>query len=75
MTFQNTVNTELAIRPERVRILAEIPLETYKAISQELKATPDWHLYFIKNNPAGWPKGMYPVIERYLGNYQDKATA
>ncbi len=67
MQVQNNIITDPAARPQRVRLLAEIPIETYRAIDRDLKNVPEWHLYFIKNNPDGWPEGMCEVLKRYLG--------
>jgi hypothetical protein len=66
MTFQETVQTDFDMRPQRVAFLAQIPRELFTAISDDLAGVPDWHVYFIKNNPPGWPQGMYEVVSRHL---------
>ena len=68
MTFEQTQYSNPTARPERVRILAEIPREVFNAIGAELCDVPDWHVQFIKRNPTGWPEGMFEVIEKHLGD-------
>jgi hypothetical protein len=67
MTFQNTPDSDIKVRPERVRFLAEIPIGTFMAIEGDLQRLPDWDRFFIMKNPVGWPEGMYEVISRHLG--------
>lgn len=69
MTFSNAPYSEIKARPERVRFLAEIPLEKFKAIEEDLSGLPDWDRYFIMNNPTSWPEGMYEVISRHLSTH------
>ena len=69
MTFQNTPYSDPSIRPERLRFLAELPLEVYKAIECELSQFPDWDRYFIMHNPVAWPDGMFETIEKHASNY------
>lgn len=69
MTFGETLHSSPGTRPQRVRLLAEIPREVFHAIGSELDDVPNWHVQFIKKNPSGWPKGMYDVIEKHLGGF------
>ena len=66
MTFQESVTTDVKVRPERVRFLAELPRDVYNQLDTELKSVPDWDRYFIMNNPAGWPQEMRAVVEQRL---------
>ncbi|MBU0982704.1 MAG: hypothetical protein KKA42_02470 [candidate division Zixibacteria bacterium] len=68
MTVTDQRITDITDRPQRIRILAEIPLDVFTRITGELPGLPDWDRYFIMNNPIGWPEGMYDVIERNLAN-------
>lgn len=68
MTFSNTPQSDIKTRPERVRFLAEIPLEKFRAIQKELGQLPDWDRYFILHNPICWPEGMSEVLSRHLGD-------
>lgn len=68
MTFSNAPYSDIKVRPARIRFLAEIPLEKFQAIQQELAGLPDWDRYFIMQNPPTWPEGMYEVISRHLEN-------
>ena len=68
MTFQSTLESDIATRPERVQFLAEIPLETFMAIEKDLETLPNWDRFFIMKNPVGWPKQMHDVISRHLGD-------
>jgi len=65
MTYQNTPQSDPSVRPDRIRFLAEIPIETYHAISHELMHQPDWDRFFIMKNPVAWPDGMFEAIERH----------
>lgn len=69
MTFQESVKTDVKVRPERVRFLAELPRDVYEQLNHELHSIPDWDRYFIMNNPVGWPQEMRSVVEHRL---QDK---
>ena len=66
MTFSNSPYSDIKTRPERVRFLAEIPIEKFQAIQEDLSNLPDWDRYFIMQNPPSWPDGMYEVITRHL---------
>lgn len=66
MTFQENVTTDVKVRPERVRFLAELPRDLFERLDQELKTVPDWDRFFIMNNPSGWPQEMRSVVEHCL---------
>jgi hypothetical protein len=69
MTFQESITTDVKVRPERVRFLAELPRDLYEQLDTELRTIPDWDRFFIMNNPSGWPQVMRSVVEHCL---QDK---
>ena len=66
MTFQSTPQSDIKARPDRVRFLAEMPIEKFRAIESDLSRVPDWDRFFIMNNPPSWPDGMYDVLSRHL---------
>ncbi len=68
MTYQNSVESDIDVRPGRVRFLAEIPISVFTAIEKDLSDVPNWDRYFILKNPPAWPHGMYDVISKHLGN-------
>jgi len=66
MIFEQTPSSDPTSRPARVRFLAEIPLEMFELIKQELHHIPNWDRFFIMNNPVAWPLDMRLVIEQHL---------
>ena len=66
MTYSNTPQTDISQRPDRIKLLAELPRETFEAINRDLGHVPDWERYFIMNNPVSWPSDMRTVMENYL---------
>ena len=74
MTFQECATTDVKVRPERVRFLAELPRELYERLDQDLRCVPDWDRYFIMNNPSGWPQEMRMVVEQRLNDKIDIAV-
>ncbi|MBU0985590.1 MAG: DUF2811 domain-containing protein [candidate division Zixibacteria bacterium] len=66
MTFQNTSQTDPAVRPDRIKFLAEIPITVFRSIENDLRSVPDWDRHFIMSNPVAWPEGMFDVISKHL---------
>lgn len=75
MTFQETAYTDVAVRPERVRFLAELPRDLFDRLDNDLQTVPDWDRFFIMNNPPAWPEQMKSVVEHYLHDKIDFVRA
>jgi hypothetical protein len=59
MTFQNTPDSDIKVRPERVRFLAEIPIGTFMAIEGDLQRLPDWDRFFILRECMRSSRGIW----------------